>query len=328
MTVRVTADIAGDLAQALAARDGVDAPRTAVVAAGMLRFGTALPGVQQIPGRGRAWERELAGADLLAVAQAAEAAGFAWVSCSDHVAVPASRTEAMGAVWYDAGSTLAFVAGATSRLGLLSHVVVLPYRHPLVVAKQYGTLDRLSGGRVILGVGSGHLKPEFRSLGADFERRGQVTDEYLQAIDAAWTHDVASFAGATVAFRDVAVAPRPVQRPRPPIWVGGNSRAAVRRAARLADGWIPWEIDAQALAAAAAWARDERARAGRQTPLEVVAPLAVGTDVDAEQVRAAVTRLGAAGATAIHVGIAADGLDALLARLDWLGREVIGAAGA
>jgi probable F420-dependent oxidoreductase len=294
----------------------------------MLRFGTALPGVQQIPGRSRAWERALAGADLIAVARAAEAAGFAWVSCSDHVAVPASRAEAMGAVWYDAGSTLAFVAGATTRLGLLSHVVVLPYRHPLVVAKQYGTLDRLSGGRVILGVGSGHLKPEFRALGADFARRGRVTDESLQAIEAAWTSDVASFAGETVAFRDVAVAPRPVQRPRPPLWVGGNSRAALRRAARLADGWIPWEIDAPALAAAGAWAREERARAGRAGPFEVVAPLAVAADAGAEDVRAAVAGLRAAGATAVQVGVAAGGLDALLARIAWLGREVIGAADA
>ena len=133
----------------------------------VLRFGLGLPGVQQIPARSQPWERELSGTDLITAAREAERAGFAWVSCSDHVAVPTSRAAAMGAVWYDAGSTLAFVAGATTRIGLLSHVLVLPYRHPLVVAKQYGTLDRLSGGRVILGVGSGHLKPEFAALGAD-----------------------------------------------------------------------------------------------------------------------------------------------------------------
>src|SRR5581483_8196038 len=124
-------------------------------------FGVGLPGVQQIPSRVQPWERELDGDALIAVARAAEDAGFAWVSASDHVAVPASRAAAMGATWYDAGSTLAFVAGGTRKIRLLAHVVVLPYRHPLVVAKQWGTLDRLSGGRVILGVGSGHLKPEF-----------------------------------------------------------------------------------------------------------------------------------------------------------------------
>src|SRR5262245_44516402 len=151
---------------------------------------------------------------MLAAARAAEAAGFDWLACSDHVCVPVSRAQAMGPTWYDAGSSLAFVAGVTSRIRLLSHVLVLPYRHPLVVAKQYGTLDHLSGGRVILGVGSGHLKPEFRILGADFERRGKVTDDYIAAIDAAWTSEVARFDGETVSFRDVVVSPRVAQRPR------------------------------------------------------------------------------------------------------------------
>src|SRR5438552_9035758 len=96
----------------------------------VLRFGLGLPGVQQIPARSQPWERELSGIDLITAAREAERAGFAWVSCSDHVAVPTSRAAAMGAVWYDAGSTLAFVAGATTRIGLLSHVLVLPYRHP------------------------------------------------------------------------------------------------------------------------------------------------------------------------------------------------------
>src|SRR5262249_28531224 len=202
----------------------------------MPAFGTSLPGVQRIPARTLPWEAALGGAEMLAGARAAEAAGFAWVSCSDHVAIPASRAAVMGATWYDAGSTLAFVAGATTRIGLLAHVLVLPYRHPLIVAKQYGTLDHLSGGRVILGVGSGHVKAEFAALGADFTRRGRVTDEYLQAIAAAWTDEVARFEGETVAFRDVVVSPPVAQRPRPPIWVGGNSRAALRRAARQAGG--------------------------------------------------------------------------------------------
>src|SRR5262245_49988521 len=104
------------------------------------RFGVALPAVQQIPSRVRPWERGVGGPEMLAAARAAEAAGFDWLSCSDHPLVPVSRAEAMGATWFDAGSTLAFVAGVTSRIGLLSHVLVLPYRHPLVVAKQYGTL--------------------------------------------------------------------------------------------------------------------------------------------------------------------------------------------
>src|SRR5262245_12504541 len=153
-------------------------------------FGTGLPGIQQIPSRVRPWEKAIDGSALLAAAQAAEAAGFAWIACSDHPCVPISRAQAMGPTWFGAGSTLAFVAAVTKRIRLLPHVLVLPYRHPMVVAKQWGTLDALSGGRVILGIGSGHVKAEFATLGADYDHRGKITDEYLRAIAAAWEHDV------------------------------------------------------------------------------------------------------------------------------------------
>jgi probable F420-dependent oxidoreductase len=291
----------------------------------VLRFGTSLPGVQQIPSRTRSWERALGPAQLLEAARAAEQGGFAWVSCSDHVAVPASRAAAMGATWYDAGTTLAFVAGATSRVGLLTHVLVLPYRHPLVVAKQYGTLDHLSGGRLILGVGTGHLKPEFRVLGADFDRRGRVSDEYLRAVTAAWTSEVAHFAGETVAFRDVVVSPRVARRPRPPVWVGGNSRAAVRRAARLGDGWVPWELSVDECADLVTYARDIREAAGLGAEtFEVVAPLAVPADATVDLLMATASRWRRAGATAFHVGIGAESFTAFLTRLAWFSREVMG----
>src|SRR5262245_1196733 len=289
----------------------------------MPTFGISLPGVQLIPGRTQAWEQNIGGPQLIAAAQSAERAGFDYVSCCDHVAVPAARVAAMGATWFDAGSTLAFVASATSRIRLLTHILVLPYRHPLVVAKQYGTLDCLSGGRVILGVGSGHLKAEFRSVGAEFARRGQVSDEYLRAIAAAWEQDVASFAGETVSFRDMRVRPHVGQRPRPPIWVGGNSRAALRRAARLGDGWIPWEITPAAYAEAVAVARRLRAEAGRPASFELVAPLAVGPDTSAAEVVAAANAFRRAGATAFHVGLGAPCQVDHLARLEWFGREVI-----
>jgi probable F420-dependent oxidoreductase len=289
----------------------------------VVKFGASLPAVQQIPGRSRPWERDVGGPEILEAARVAERAGFSYVSCSDHVAVPASRATAMGATWYDAGSTLAFVAGATSRIRLLSHVLVLPYRHPLLVAKQYGTLDHLSGGRVILGVGSGHLKPEFTVLGADFARRGVRSDEYIQAIVAAWTQDVARFEGRTIAFRDVVVSPRVAQRPRPPIWVGGNSPAAVRRAARHGDGWVPWELTLEQCAAAAAEARTIRAEAGRPEAFEVIAPLGTPPGASADELLASAARWRKAGATSFHVGIGARSFGEFLSRLEWFGTDVI-----
>lgn len=288
-----------------------------------LKFGTSLPAVQQIPTRVQAWEQAVGGPELLQAARTAERAGFAYVSCSDHVCVPTSRAGAMGATWFDAGTTLAFVASATERIGLLPHVLVLPYRHPLVVAKQYGTLDFLSGGRLILGVGSGHLKPEFKVLGADYERRGSVSDEYIAAIVAAWENEVAAFDGATIAFRDMLVSPRVVQRPRPPIWVGGNSRAAVRRAARHGDGWIPWELTPEDCTRALELARRERATAARAEAFEVIAPLGVAGGARADGIVAAAARWRTAGATGFHVGIGATSFAEYLDRLEWFGRDVM-----
>jgi len=286
-------------------------------------FGTGLPAVQQIPARVRPWEHDVDGAKLLDAARAAEAAGFAWVACSDHPAVPVSRAQAMGPTWFDAGSTLAFVAGVTTRIRLMPHVLVLPYRHPLVVAKQYGTLDVLSGGRVIMGVGSGHVKAEFKTLGADYGARGKVTDEYLRALAAVWEHDVGHFDGEFVSIRDMMVWPRPVQKPRPPFWVGGNSNAAAKRAARFGDGWIPWELTPEDFAAKAAYTRHLRHDAGRSATFALVAPLTVAPDAAADPVLRDVTRWREAGATAFHVGLAADSWPQYLDRLAWFGRAVI-----
>ena len=206
-----------------------------------MKFGVTLPLVQQMPGT-PAWETGDDVRALVAVAQRADDLGYAWVPCSDHVIVPKRALPTMGATWYEPATTLAFVAGVTQRLRLLSHVLILPYHSPFDVAKQYATLDRLSGGRVILGVGTGHLRREFAALGANFDERGAVTDEYIRIIDALWTREQASFHGERYQFEALYLAPRPLQQPRPPIWVGGNSRRAARRAAELADGWVPWEV--------------------------------------------------------------------------------------
>jgi probable F420-dependent oxidoreductase len=278
-----------------------------------VNFGLSMPIVQQVPGRAQPWEASGGAAEMLAVARAADRLGFSHLSACDHVAVPQSYAASAGTVWYDAGVTLGFLAAATTRVRLLSHVVVLPYRHPLVIAKAFATLDRLSAGRAILGVGCGHMKPEFRTLGADYEARGAVTDEYLQAIRVAWEHEVATFRGRYVQFRNVTVAPRPLQHPRPPIWVGGNSRAALRRAVRHADGWIPWMISPTEFAAAVVDAVE--VAAGRATPIEYVAPLAVGSEDSPAHIRAQVEAWCAAGATAFHVGFAHRSLEHLLDRM-------------
>jgi probable F420-dependent oxidoreductase len=229
----------------------------------------------------------------------------------------------MGATWYEPATTLAFLAAATERVRLLSHVLVLPYRHPLLAAKTFATLDALSGGRVIIGAGSGHLKPEFRSLGIDHAARAAMTDEYLDALATALEHAVSSFDGRFVRWRDMLVAPRPVQQPRPPIWVGGNSTATARRAGRHADGWIPWQITPDDFALRAAVARTAHAERGHHRTMALVAPLAAGRVDDRAAVQSAIEAWRAAGATAFHVGFAHCSADDLVALLERFARDVM-----
>ncbi|MFQ5698318.1 MAG: LLM class F420-dependent oxidoreductase [Myxococcota bacterium] len=183
----------------------------------------------------------------LRVARAAEAAGFESVWTGEHVVLPDPRVPPSPASprfpMLDPGTLLAYLAGATSRLRLGTGVVILPQRNPLVLAKQLATLDRVSEGRLIFGVGVGYLRPEFEALGVSFADRGERTDEYLEAIRALWTHEKPAYQGRFVAFSGVDAQPRPVQKPHPPIVIGGHSRGALRRAVRRAEGWYGFALD-------------------------------------------------------------------------------------
>jgi probable F420-dependent oxidoreductase len=186
------------------------------------------------------WEADAGPEELVAVSRAADRAGCFYLAVCDHVAIPRRLVEAMGATWYDTMTTLGFVAAVTERARLLTHVLVLPHRHPLEAAKAIATLDRLSGGRAIAGVGAGHVPEEFDLLGSDYERRGRVLDEKIPALAAALEEDYPALNDARFGLDGTwTVGPRPVRRPRPPIWVGGSTPAAIRRAGRLGDGWLP-----------------------------------------------------------------------------------------
>ena len=174
--------------------------------------------------------------------QLAEALGYHLLMVSDHVAITPDVQAQYPAPFYDPFVTLAWLAGSTRKAELGTTVVVLPYRHPLQVASMAENIDRLSGGRFILGVGVGWAKQEFAALGVPFEKRGAMTDDYLAAIRALWTGDVTSHEGPFVSFEDVRTAPGPVRAPRPPIWVGGSSEAGLRRAVRYGDGWHPINV--------------------------------------------------------------------------------------
>src|SRR4051794_3454555 len=225
------------------------------------------------------WEADAGPAELASIARAADRLGFHYVASCDHVAIPRRLADAMGTTWYDPVATLAWLAGVTERVRLLSHVAVVGLRHPLLTAKQYATLDHLSGGRLILGVGAGHVREEFEALGVDFAGRGAVLDESIDALrKALGPEEFPEPHGKLYDFEGLGQRPRPAQ-PRVPVWVGGSSPAAVRRAALKGDGWLPQGDPRDRLPAQIARIRDLRNRAGVEAPLTIGAitePLYVG----------------------------------------------------
>ena len=172
------------------------------------------------------------------IAQMAERAGFDALSLTEHPVPGAKWLSAGGHQSLDPLVALAFVAAATERLRLLTHLVLAPYRNPFLLANAAATLDKLSGGRLILGLGAGYQKSEFYALGVDMAERGTLVDEVLDCLPLHWSGEPFSYKGLHFEARDVIGLPRPVQDPIP-IWIGGNSAAARRRAAERAQGWMP-----------------------------------------------------------------------------------------
>jgi|SRR5919109_976779 probable F420-dependent oxidoreductase len=188
--------------------------------------------------------------DLVRFAQQAEALGFYCLTVADHIVVPKDISvpypytidgKYPGAGYHlETLTTMAFLAGATARIRFATSVMIAPYRNAILTAKILSSLDVLSNGRVIVGLGVGWMKEEFEALQAPrFEARGKVTDEYIKAFRELWTSDNPSFHGKYCSFSNVVFLPKPVQKPTIPIWIGGHSRQAISRAARLGDAWHP-----------------------------------------------------------------------------------------
>jgi probable F420-dependent oxidoreductase len=190
--------------------------------------------------------------NIARIAVEGEAMGYDYLTLSDHVVIPRdiharypySDTGEFPAGgrgnWYEQLTSAAFVAAKTARLRLVTSVMVVPHRPAVLAAKMLASIDLLSNGRLIVGCGAGWLQEEIEALGAPpFAERGAVTDEYLAAFRELWTADAPRFQGRYVRFADIVLAPKPAQKPHPPIWVGGESPPALRRVARLGNGWYP-----------------------------------------------------------------------------------------
>lgn len=206
------------------------------------------------------WEKRATVDDLAAIAVAADDAGCFYIGVCDHTAIPARLVGAMGSAWYDTIATLGWLAALTSRTKLLSHVLTLSQRHPLRAAKEFTTVDRLSRGRLIAGIGAGHVKEEFDLLsGPDsFERRGIDADEAISALAMCLGEEAPTHNGRRWQFSGMHVGPGAVQRPRPPLWIGGSSARALRRAAAYGDGWLPQGTPREHLSAQIAQLKEMR----------------------------------------------------------------------
>jgi probable F420-dependent oxidoreductase len=193
-----------------------------------MEFGIALPNF------GRYAEKEL----ILDMVKSAEDLGFDSLWVSDHILIPEAH-KGFGDVFYEPLATLSFVAAETRSIRLGTSVIILPYRNPIVLAKMVSTLDVLSGGRLTLGVGVGWLEGEFDALGVSHVDRGRITDECIDVLKNLWSNEEPSHRGKYYNFSNIKFFPKPIQKPHPPIWIGGNGLVAIRRAIALGNGWHP-----------------------------------------------------------------------------------------
>jgi len=295
---------------------------------------------------------------ISAIAKHGEALGFTSATIADHVVFP---TAVASKYPYDASgqhpstgdaieplSLMAFIAGATTKLRLVTSVLILPHRNPVLTAKMVASIDVLSRGRVTLGIGVGWLREEFAALGAaDFDRRGAVSDEYLTIFKKLWSPGPVEHAGTYYSFAPLRCEPLPVQRPHPPIWVGGHSKAALRRTARHADGWHPLGTVATAELRPAefgamlddlkrmteAEGRDYQditiafvARL-RETKVAVDDPDRMPFHGSAQQLLADIETYRRLGVSHLSFDFRAQDLPGTLARMDWFAAEIMAQAG-
>jgi probable F420-dependent oxidoreductase len=235
------------------------------------RYGLFTPVLFMMPGGCGAWEAEAGMAELTAIAQAAERLGYDYITCGEHVVMSSDQGPSRGTRYYDPLPTFGYLAAKTERLRFATYVLVLGYSHPLEIAKRYGTLDLVTGGRLILGLGVGSLKAEFDVLGLggrEFEERGARGDDALKALRASIGQKTPAYHGQFYDYEGYTVDPCG-PRTDVPFWIGGRTRRSLRRAVELADGWAPFGPTEQ-LRDWLKEAQDQPAYAQRKAPLEVI----------------------------------------------------------
>jgi probable F420-dependent oxidoreductase len=274
-----------------------------------VKLGIATPVVTNVAGAPLTWEKDASVEDIGRVAEAADRLGYDHMTCSEHIGLPSGESARRGSRYWDPLATFGYLSARTSRIRFATMTLVLGYHHPLAIVKRYGTLDHVSGGRVILGVGVGSLKEEFDLLGAPFDDRGARGDDALRALRVALPSNEPTYDGEFYSFGGLTVDPCALQ-PHVPIWVGGRTRRSLRRAVTLADGWCPYYVS---IDTAAQWLKAFELPAG----FEVVMPAEHALDPvgDPRSTEETLRRLVAGGATTLSARFVHHSLEHYLEQL-------------
>ncbi len=268
----------------------------------MLQYGLITPLFTRLPNAHAGWEDDATIDDIAGIAEAAEKLGYLHITCSEHVGIPTEVAKVRGATYWDPLATFGYLSARTTTLQFATFVLVLGYHHPLEIVKRYGTLDRVSNGRLILGVGVGSLEEEFDLVGASFDDRGARGDESLRALRTSWGVSVPEFHGEFFDYDDFLIDPI-APRTHVPIWIGGRTQRSLRRAVELGDAWAPFGLSIADMAEMVAKARDTEAWETRTTPVDLAlqANRALDPGAEPDRVVEQIEKTRAAGATIVNL---------------------------
>jgi probable F420-dependent oxidoreductase len=286
-----------------------------------VKLGLLTPVLSLSPGKHAGWELDATIDDVARIAEAAERLGYEYITCSEHVAVPVQRDGGFGpgqfpgSRYWDPLPTFGYLAARTQKIRFTTLVLVLSYHHPLEVAKRFGTLDRICGGRLNLGVGVGYLRPEFDLLGLEFDERNARSDDAIRAIRASFGRPVPDYEGPYFKYSEMVIDPCGVQQ-QIPLWVGGRTRRSLRRALELGDAWCPFALSPEQVHDWIAEVSDTPLWNQREHPLEVAVSATVDPLGASENAARTVNALGQAGATMLTLRFVHGSLDQYMEQLE------------
>ena len=280
-----------------------------------MQLGIVTPVFTRVPGTHATWETDASIEDVERIAIAADEFGFHHLTCSEHIGIPTEVAKVRGFTYWDPLSAFGYLAARTTSIRFVTFVVVLAYHHPMELVKRYGTLDRVCGGRLILGVGVGSLKEEFDLIGAQFEDRGARGDDAIRALKASFGREMPEYHGEYYDYEGFVVEPRSIQTDMP-IWIGGRTARSLRRAVALGDGWAPFGLAFNDMAAMVAEARDTEAWEKRTTPIELALQSSVLDPLgNPERTRETLARMESIGTTVVETRLVHHSLEHYLEQL-------------